>query len=91
VADGRISVRIDDELARRFAEYQQEHGLDESTAARNLLARALARGRSTLEREADQQVLSLQARVCATLGRHFAEFQKLALHDLRSLAPRSGR
>lgn len=87
---GTMTVRLDDELARRFLEYQEQHGLDQSTAARNLLARALARGRSSRELAADQVVLSLQSRVCAMLGRDFAEFRKAALANLRSLTSRGG-
>lgn len=81
--DPRISVRLDDELARRFRSYQEAHSLSESDAARTLLALALSHGHDPVARAA----LAIQSRVCAELGRHHHEMERKVLAAIRQLVP----
>ncbi len=82
-ADKRLTVRLDDELARRFASFAHENALSDSDALRTLLAWALERTGDPVAKAA----LAIQSRFCAQVSKETAEFEHRVMAHLRALAP----
>ncbi len=80
-----ISVRVDDELARRFEAYQKRSGQTSSDAARMLLAIGLEHSRGP----AAVSALALQSKVCAALSQEWAGVEQRLLRVLRTSLSRA--
>lgn len=80
--DKRITVRLDDELYRRFSSYARANGMTDSDAARTLLAMGLA-GDDPVAKAA----LSIQSSFTHQISRYTAELTKGVNATLRKLLP----
>lgn len=79
--DKRLTVRLDDELARRFSDFKRAHSMSDSDALRTLLAWSLERSGDPVARAA----LAIQGQFCAQLSRDVADLQATCLSRIRAL------